>query len=195
MKKILPLLFFAALPGAAFAHAGGGLDHSHGFMAGLLHPLTGMDHILAMVSVGLLAALMGSKARWLLPTAFMTMMAAGGMISVWGLSLPFSEILIALSVIVLGAMVFTGRSVPTAIAVAITGAFAVFHGSAHGLAMPAGSSIAAFGLGFVVTTGLLHLVGLGVGTLSVRSSPVVARIAGVAVTVAGLGILGAGLGT
>src|SRR5215468_6586479 len=136
----------------AFAHTGSG---SGGFAGGFLHPMFGPDHLVAMVAVGLWGAFLGPPAIWLLPIVFPMVMAGGGVMGILGLALPGVETGIALSAIVLGLMV--------ALAAALVGAFAVFHGHAHGAELPPGADAVAYSVGFVVATGLLHLAGIGFG--------------------------------
>ena len=168
----------------ASAHSVGG--NAAGFAAGFLHPLSGPDHLLAMVSVGIWGAELGVPAIWLLPVAFPLIMAAGGALGVIGVPLPQGELLIALSVVVLGALVATARRVPVAAALIIVGVFAVAHGHAHGVELPGAADALAFTVGFVLATGLLHLAGIGIGVLTCWPSGSVAiRIGGCAVAVAG----------
>src|SRR5262245_41105334 len=122
------------LPTVAFAHTGVG--EASGFVHGFGHPVSGLDHILAMVMVGLFAYQLGSRALWLVPATFVLAMAAGGVLGVTGLNVPFIEMGIALSVIVLGAIVAVGVKAPVAVAMGIVGLFATFHGYAHGAEMP-----------------------------------------------------------
>lgn len=151
----------AFLPGAAMAHTG--IGSTSGFTAGFAHPLGGPDHLMAMVAVGLLAAHLGGRALWLVPAAFMAMMALGGVAGMTGLGLPLVEAGIALSVVVLGAAVALRLSLPLAGAMVLVGAFAVFHGHAHGGEMPETASGLAYGLGFLLATGMLHAAGIGIG--------------------------------
>ena len=151
----------ALLPTVAFAHTG--IGNTAGFSHVFLHPLGGFDHVLAMVAVGLFAAHLGGRALWLVPTAFVSMMAAGGALGMAGIAMPYVEIGIALSVVVLGATLALGLSMPTALAMILVGFFAIFHGHAHGAEMPETSSGLAYGVGFVFATALLHAVGIGLG--------------------------------
>ena len=179
---ILALAMLAAEPASAHSVGGGAV----GFGAGFLHPLSGLDHLLAMVSVGIWGAELGAPAIWLLPIAFPLIMAIGGALGVIGVPLPYGELLIALSVVVLGALVATVRRVPVAAALAIVGVFAIAHGHAHGVELPAAADAVAFTVGFVLATGLLHLAGIGIGLLTRWSGGVVAiRSCGCAVAVAG----------
>jgi urease accessory protein len=189
MNSKLVRLSLAAMatlvPTAAFAHPGHG--DALGFAHGFLHPIGGLDHVLAMVAVGLFAANLGGRALWAVPASFMALMAAGGLLGMAGVGLPYVEAGIALSVLVLGAVVALGARWPVGAAMALVGMFAIFHGHAHGAEMPADASGAAYAAGFVAATGLLHLAGIGIG-LAVRSGAV-RRLGGAAVALAGVGLL------
>lgn len=192
----LPVMVAAAaialMPGIALAHTGVG--DTSGFSHGFVHPLTGIDHLLAMMMVGVFAWQLGGRALWLVPLTFVLVMAIGGAFGVAGVSIPFVETGIALSVIVLGAAVAFRLSMPVAIAVALVGLFAVFHGHAHGEEMPENAAGLAYGLGFMLATAALHLAGIGLGFLIGRIAdergPAVVRITGGVVAVAGLALLG-----
>ncbi len=152
---------FAA--GAALAHTGHGM--AGGFVGGVLHPLFGLDHVVAMVAVGLWGAVLGAPGVWLLPVAFPVVMAMGGALGIAGVPLPAVEAGIALSGIVLGLLVAFAVRAPLGIAAVIVGVFAVFHGHAHGTELPAAADPIAYAAGFVIATGLLHLAGIAVGLL------------------------------
>ncbi|HLY45076.1 MAG TPA: HupE/UreJ family protein [Stellaceae bacterium] len=161
---ILAVLALAMLPAApASAHPIG--NGAGGFAAGFLHPLSGLDHLLAMVSVGIWGVELGAPALWLLPIAFPLVMAVGGALGFLGVLLPGGELLVALSVLVLGACVVYGRRVPLAVALAVVGVFAFAHGHAHGTELPEAADPLAFTIGFVGATGLLHVTGIGIGLL------------------------------
>jgi urease accessory protein len=151
----------ALLPGLAAAHTGAGT--AAGFVTGFLHPVFGPDHVVAMVAVGLWGAQLSAPAIWLLPIAFPLMMAIGGMLGVLGVPVPSVEIGIALSGIVLGLMVAFAVRPPLWVALVLVGAFAIFHGHAHGTELPSATDPFAYGIGFVVATGLLHLAGILLG--------------------------------
>jgi len=176
-------------PTIAFAHPGFG--EAHDFTHGFLHPLNGVDHIIAMVAIGMLAARLGGRALWLMPAAFVTVMAAAGVIGAAGIVTPYVETGIALSVLVLGAAVAFDFAMPTALAVALVGFFAIFHGHAHGTEMPATASGLSYGLGFVAATVMLHAIGIGLGLLiaSVPFGRRVSQIAGVAAAIIGAALL------
>lgn len=153
----LPLLFLAT---AAFAHTDG---DAGGFVSGLSHPINGWDHVVAMVAVGLWGAFLGAPAIWLLPVVFPLVMAFGGALGVLGVPLPMVEAGIALSGVVLGMLIAFAVRAPLWVAAIIVGLFAVFHGHAHGTELPEAASPFAYGIGFVIATGLLHLAGIGFG--------------------------------
>ncbi|MGH6855798.1 MAG: HupE/UreJ family protein [Aestuariivirga sp.] len=188
-RTILIAILLGPMASAAEAHTGVG--GTAGFAHGFLHPFSGIDHILAMVAVGLFAANLGGRALWLVPAAFVTMMAAGGALGISGASLPFVEIGIALSVIVLGTAVALQWNVPVSAAMALAGFFAVFHGHAHGAEMPVTASGLAYASGFTSATASLHAIGLGIGMalLAKTYSYRLAQIGGGAMALAGMGIL------
>lgn len=136
-----------------------------GLLAGLLHPITGADHVLAMVAVGIWGAQLGRPAVWLLPVAFPLVMALGGALGLVGLPLPGVEIGIALSALALGVLVLAECRPAPWIAAIVVGAFAIFHGHAHGTELPEGASGVTYSVGFVVSTGCLHAAGIALGLL------------------------------
>ncbi len=152
------------MAGHASAHSEAGA--AGGFTSGLLHPVFGLDHVVAMVAVGLWGAFLGKKAMWLLPVIFPMVMALGGAMGVIGVPLPGVEIGIALSGIVLGAMVTFGVKPPLWVAGVLVGIFAIFHGHAHGTELPEAASPLTYAIGFVISTGLLHLCGISFGLLT-----------------------------
>ncbi len=175
------LLTLAALP--ALAHTGEGTG---GLMAGLMHPVTGPDHVVAMVAVGLWGAILGLPALWQLPVAFPVVMAFAGALAVMGVPLPGVEIGIALSGVVLGLMVLFAVRPPIWVAAVIVSVFAVFHGHAHGTELPASANPVAYAIGFVVATGALHLIGIAIGMLvKWPAGRVVVRATGAAIALAG----------
>ncbi|MFG1347113.1 HupE/UreJ family protein [Xanthobacter autotrophicus DSM 431] len=161
----LPLaLLLAALPlSSALAHTGVGV--AGGLTSGFMHPMLGPDHIIAMVAVGLWGAQLGAPAIWVLPITFPLVMAFGGLLGVMNVPLPFIEQGVAVSGIALGLFVFMNVRLPLAIAACIVGVFAIFHGYAHGRELPEAADPVAYAVGFVVATGLLHLVGILIGEL------------------------------
>jgi urease accessory protein len=193
-RTTLRAVFAAAatlLPTAAWAHPGH--DASVGFVQGFIHPVTGLDHVLAMMAVGLFAAQRGGRALWAVPLSFVSVMALGGVLGIGGIAMPFVEVGIAISVIVLGLAVALRWKTPVAGAMALVASFAVFHGHAHGAEMPVDASAFEYGLGFLLATAVLHLVGIGLGFGVTRFgcaySPRAVQFGGTAMAVAGLGIL------
>jgi urease accessory protein len=157
------LVSIALWPLAAGAHVESG--QAGGFLSGLSHPVSGLDHVVAMIAVGLWGAQLGMPALWVLPVAFPMLMAFGGMLGLIGAPLPGVEIGIALSAVVLGALVLGRARLPLAVAVAVVAFFAVFHGHAHGTELQAGQNAMLYSLGFVIATGLLHAVGIAIGLI------------------------------
>ena len=178
-----------ALTAPAFAHTGIGA-HSHGFAAGFLHPLMGLDHLLAMVGVGVWAAQLGKRATWLVPAAFVAVMIAGSGLALSGVAMPMVELGIAGSVLVIGALIAFGARMPLALAMGLAGLFALFHGHAHGTELPGFAHPAAYGVGFVIATALLHGAGVGIA-LAVRqhAAKLPFRVAGAAMALVGGGLL------
>ena len=178
-------------PAIAHAHVGAGA--TSGFAHGFTHPVTGLDHNLAMLLVGLLAFQMGGRALWLIPLAFVGMMVAGGALGMAGIDMPFVELGIALSVVALGFAVAFEVKLPVAAAALFAGPFAVFHGHAHGAEMPGGGETLVYGAGFIATTALLHIagimLGLATGKVAVRVGPRMVRVAGGVAALAGVGLL------
>jgi urease accessory protein len=150
-------------PMIAWGHAESG--EAGGFLSGMSHPVSGLDHVVAMIAVGLWGAQLGMPAIWILPVAFPMMMAVGGMLGLIGVPLPGVEIGIALSAVVLGALVLGRVRLPLAAAVAVVALFAIFHGHAHGTELEAGQNAMLYSLGFVIATGLLHGVGIAIGLI------------------------------
>lgn len=176
------LALLAASP--AWAHTGG--SDVSGFLAGVQHPVSGLDHVLAMVAVGLWGAQLGERAVWVLPAAFPVAMAGGGLLGLLGVSMPGVEVGIALSALVLGTAVLLAARPPLWGAALLVGAFAVFHGHAHGEELPPGANALLYSLGFVLSTALLHATGVVAG-LALRCPPghLALRGAGAAIAAAG----------
>src|SRR5262245_42189003 len=178
-----------ALAAPALAHTGIGA-HSHGFAAGFLHPLIGLDHLLAMVGVGVWAAQLGRRATWLVPVAFVAVMIAGAGLALSGIAMPMVEFGIAGSVLVIGALIAFGTRLPVGVALGLVGLFALFHGHAHGTELPGFAHPVAYGAGFVAATALLHGVGIGVARAVRRhAAKLPFRAAGAAMALVGGGLL------
>jgi urease accessory protein len=174
---------------AAFAHVG---DHSSGLVGGLAHPFTGLDHILAMVAVGLWASQLERPVCWLLPLTFPTVMAFGALLGASGLVLPLVEPAIAASVLVLGALIALALRPSLAVSALLIALFALFHGYSHGVEVPAQGSVLAYDAGFIAATLALHAIGFAIGTLA-DHAPVrnLARAAGAAIAIIGVLLLAA----
>lgn len=184
LRNTLLLALLLTCANNAGAHEATGL--AGGFTSGFVHPLLGLDHVAAMVAVGLWGAVLGRSAIWLLPVVFPLVMAFGGALGVMGVPLPSVEVGIALSALVLGCMVFFAARPPLWVAATIVGLFAVFHGHAHGTELPEAASPLAFSIGFVLATGLLHLCGILLSLLSRwRAGRAVVRGGGAIIALAG----------
>ncbi len=181
----LSLVVVALASSPALAHDASGA--AGGFASGFAHPFGGLDHVVAMVAVGLWGAFLGPPAVWVLPVVFPVVMALGGMLGVAGVPIPSVEIGIALSAVVLGLMVAGAQRPPVWIAALIVGAFAIFHGHAHGTELPGNANALAYSAGFVIATGLLHLAGIALSLLKRWTvGEWVVRAGGVAISAAGI---------
>lgn len=193
MKRTALLAIIATVSLATPALAHPGVDATHGALSGFLHPITGLDHVLAMVAVGLWAALLGGRAMWIVPLGFVLAMIGGSVLGFNGAEFPFVEMAIAASVVLLGAAVALNVRVPTAIAASVVALFTLAHGFAHGAELPAGASGLTYAIGFVSATLLLHLIGIALGFALMkfgrRSLP---RAVGAGVMAAGA-VIGLGL--
>jgi urease accessory protein len=182
---------FGAMSGAALAHTG--VDHDYSFLAGLSHPFTGLDHMLAMLSVGLWAGLVGGRALWAWPVAFVGMMLAGGVLGAAEIWLPLIEPGILASVVVLGLMIALAVQLPVLAGAAIVAVFALLHGHAHGSEVHLELGAATHGVGFVVATAILHGIGVGIsffasstaGRLAVRGGGALVAAAGLYLALTG----------
>jgi len=184
----LTVVVFAAAAEPVSAHVLSG--QAEGFVSGFSHPISGMDHVLAMVLVGVWGAQLGPPAMWRLPVLFPMVMAVGGFLGLVGVALPAVEPGIALSAILLGLAVATEAKPPFRAAAVLVGAFAVYHGHAHGTELPPGQSGLTYSIGFVVATGCLHGIGIAFGL--VHKWPVgrmTLRAVGVLVAAAGVGFM------
>lgn len=178
-------LLVAATAGPAFAHTGTGLVG--GFASGFRHPLTGFDHLLAMVSVGLWGAFLGRPLIVALPVIFPTVMAFGAVLGMANVPIPPVEIGIALSVLLLGGAIAAAYKAPVWLACLIVAIFAIFHGYAHGKELPSAADPIGYAAGFVLCTGLLHVAGIGIGLLNDRPGGIrVTRTLGGGVALAGV---------
>jgi urease accessory protein len=187
IRSSASLLFWLLLlsPISAFAHVKGG--EAIGLISGIQHPISGLDHILAMIAVGLWGAQLGAPAMWMLPVAFPMVMAFGGLLGMLGLQLPGIEIGIAASAVALGFVVFREVRPPLWLAAVLVGFFAIFHGHAHGTELPPGANGLLYSIGFVIATGCLHAAGIAIGLIHQWAAGRVAlRLAGALVSLAGV---------
>ncbi len=155
------LLMFLLLPSLAQAHPNH--EAASGLFSGLAHPILGMDHLCAMIAVGLWAAQRGGRALWAVPLAFVSTMTLGAIAGMGGHTLPFAEQGIAASVLILGILIAAAVRLPIAVSILLVGFFALFHGFAHGAEIPASASGLIYAIGMVATTAGLHLTGIAAG--------------------------------
>jgi urease accessory protein len=189
--KILAAMLLLVSSSTAFAHPGHDVS---GFAAGLMHPFSGMDHLLAMVAVGLWAAQgstgkNGTRKVWLLPATFMTMLVVGAGIAMQWQSLPLVEAGIATSVLALGLLIALAMQLPVSLSIAVTGLFGLLHGYAHGLELPASAAPAEYALGFLAATAFLHLGGIAAGVATRDRYASLAKMLGVAIAAGGVYLL------
>jgi urease accessory protein len=173
MRGLIAALL-ALAPGAALAHAGG--DHVHGFATGFLHPVGGLDHVLAMVAVGAWAGIAGGAARWALPVAFLAAMAAGAGLALAGFDRPTVEVGIVASIVVIAALTAAAARAPVGLCLPLVALF----GLAHGAEMAPGGGALGYGAGFLLATALLHEIGLLAARLALRGAGAAAAVAGIA---------------
>lgn len=183
--RLATLVIAGALwPASAAAHTGGS---AAGLLSGLLHPISGLDHVLAMVAVGIWGAQLGAPAIWILPVTFPMVMALGGMLGLLGIVVPGVEMGIGISALLLGIVVARELRPPLVLAAMLVAFFAVFHGYAHGTELPAGQSGLLYSIGFVASTGSLHGCGIGLGVIHRWGwGRTALRICGASIALAGL---------
>lgn len=179
-------LGLALIAAPAAAHSGHG--NIGGFVAGLAHPLLGLDHMLAMAAVGLWAAQLGGRALWQVPAAFLGVMAVGAGLAMTGLALPQVEGMILASVLVLGLAVAWAGRLPVSAAVGVAGLFALFHGAAHGQELPAGAGAGFYAAGFLLATTALHAIGLALAAAAPRRFHMASRLIGGLTALGGLAL-------
>ena len=187
LKSFLMAILFAAIPGVAYAHDGTNLGLG-GFLSGIVHPVLGYDHLLAMLSVGIISAQIGGRAIWTVPSTFVTVMAIGGVLGLMNIGLTVTELGIAVSLVILGLVIAAERRIPTLIVMIGVGFFAIFHGYAHGAEMPDTAEPFLYALGFLVGTALIHISGVVIGDISrhYESGKVILRIGGGLISLVGL---------
>ena len=184
LTALLVLLFSTPL----LAHTGEQV--AAGLLSGFLHPLSGIDHLLAMVAVGIWGTQLGRPAIWMLPLTFPLVMSMGGVLGVRGVPIPAVEFGVAGSAAALGVMIALAAKPPLAVAAVLVGGFAIFHGHAHGTELPGAADPLAYGAGFVLVTGLLHAAGIAIGLVDRWPAGVLAlRVAGGAIGLVGAWLL------
>lgn len=176
-----------SLPALAHAHSGDGLVFN--CASGILHPLHGLDHLAAVIAVGVWATQLGGRARWSIPAVFIGMMAFGAVLGANGFSLPGLEPMIAASVLAVGGLIATAIRLPGEVNSGLVGMFALLHGVAHGAEIPAGATALSYGVGFMIATAALLLVGVALGTVSLRRPPLFSRGLGAACAATGFALL------
>jgi urease accessory protein len=188
MKTRLPhylaMVLATLLPAAAWAHPG----HGEGFWPGFLHPFFGLDHLLAMVTVGILAIQIGGRALWVIPAAFIVAMAAGGALDHAGITLPLTEPLVAVSVLLLGLLLVSRVRIPVVAGALLVAVFAPFHGAAHAAELPALANFMTYALGFLLATALLHAMGI-LAAIAARTRPLILRLAAAPIALIGAWLL------
>ncbi|MEO6846409.1 MAG: HupE/UreJ family protein [Chthoniobacterales bacterium] len=173
----------------SLVHAHTGVGTTHGFMHGFGHPLSGLDHICAMIAVGLWAAQMGGRAIWAVPLTFVSVMALGGAMGMAGIPVPYVETGIIISVLTLGVLIAASAQLPLWASIGIVGLFAICHGHAHGAEMPDTASGFLYGAGFILATAILHAFGIGIGIAMQRiAKPQLVRFAGIVIAVCGIAL-------
>ncbi len=186
MMRLISLLLLCA----STAHAHTDSAVAGGFSTGFVHPLAGLDHLLAMVAVGIWGATLGPPLLWALPVVFPLLMVVGAIVGMAGIPVPMVEAGIALSVLLLGLAIYADWKAPAAVAVALVAMFGILHGHAHGMELPESAEPAAYSAGFVLATGMLHLAGIALGTLRTRPvGPLLLRTCGALIAAVGVWIL------
>lgn len=185
IKKLLPIFLISLfiIPQGAHAHLIGGI----GLASGVTHPLFGLDHLLAMVAVGIVSTQIGDKAIWKVPATFVSFMLVGGLLAIIGVGMPMVETGIALSVLLLGALIALDKRIPEGGAMLCVAVFALFHGHAHGTEMPSIVHPTLYVIGFVLSTAVLHITGVLIGHYARKKNPALSalRYAGVGMSMAG----------
>jgi len=185
MNMVWVLAAVALLPSVAYAHVVAG--DAGGFQHGLTHPFSGLDHVCAMLAVGLWAVQTGGRSLWAVPLSFVSVMAIGGVLAMSGVSLPFVEQGVVLSVLLLGVLILAAIRLPLWLGASLVGLFALWHGQAHGAEMPAAASGMAYGAGFLLATLALHMAGVWFGfALQTTLRDRIVRLAGAGIALCGL---------
>jgi urease accessory protein len=187
IRSVILAIFLGLIPGAAYAHDGSNVPFG-GFLSGLVHPVLGFDHLLAMLSVGILSAQIGGRAIWTVPATFVSVMALGGALGLIDIGLTSIELGIAASLVLLGLIIAAERKLPILLAMAGVGFFAIFHGYAHGAEMPTTAEPVLYAAGFLTGTALIHIAGLIIGDIAKHydSGKVALRVGGGLIAMVGI---------
>lgn len=189
LRPTFAAAFLVLFPAVALAHTGAAV--AFGFADGFWHPLGGLDHLLAMFAVGLLAAQLGGRALWLVPGAFVVMMIVGALAGIAGMALPGVEHAIGLSVVAIALPVAFALGIPAALAMALVGSFAIFHGHAHGAEIPQDAAVTSYVLGLAAATALIHGAGVfsGLGFARLAKRELLLRASGASIAAAGVALV------
>jgi len=181
------VFLFLISPDMIFAHDSTTVERFGSFIGGLAHPILGLDHLLAMLSVGIVSAQIGGRAVWTIPTTFVVVMALGGLLGLMGVGFIAVEVGIALSVLALGLVILAKQSIPVYVVMVAVGLFAVFHGYAHGAEMPDIAQPIRYALGFLTATAIIHIAGVLIGDIPghYKYGPIVLRVLGGVIAVFG----------
>ena len=187
LQSFILALTLAIVPGVAYAHDGTNLALG-GFLSGLVHPVLGYDHLLAMLSVGILSAQIGGRAIWTVPATFVSVMAVGGFLGLIDIGLTATEFGIAVSLVILGSVIAAERRLSILVAMVGVGFFAIFHGYAHGSEVPETAEPFLYALGFLMGTALIHITGVVIGDISrhYERGKIILRVGGALIALIGL---------
>jgi urease accessory protein len=194
IRSIVIALVLSLIPSVVYAHDGGNVPFG-GFLSGLVHPVLGYDHLLAMLSVGILSAQIGGRAIWTVPATFVGVMAVGGALGLIDIGLGSTEFGIAASLVLLGSIIAAERNLPVRLAMLGVGFFAIFHGYAHGTEMPTTAEPVLYAFGFLTGTALIHIAGLVVGDIAkhYESGKIMLRVGGGLIALVGVSFIAGGL--
>ena len=186
-RSLVLAFLLALIPTVAYAHDGSTLPFG-GFLSGFIHPVLGYDHLLAMLSVGILSAQIGGRAIWTVPATFMSFMALGSALGYMDLGLETTELGIAASLLILGLIIAADRRLPILLAMAGVGFFGIFHGYAHGSEIPQTAEPVAYAFGFLAGTAIIHIIGVLIGDIAkhYKAGPIVLRVGGSFIAAAGM---------
>jgi len=187
IRSIVLTFVISLIPSVVYAHDGSNVPFG-GFLSGLVHPVLGYDHLLAMLSVGILSAQIGGRAIWTVPATFVGVMAVGGVLGLIDIGLGTTEFGIAASLVLLGSIIAAERSLPVRLAMLGVGFFAIFHGYAHGAEMPTTAEPVLYAFGFLTGTALIHIAGVVVGDIAkhYERGKIILRVGGGLIALVGM---------